>query len=485
MTNIAKSLAAKFQPAHRYSNFGHALRQLHVKGFRGVVDLELEIGFPITALTGLNGSGKTTLAQIASCAYKAPSTAVGYKRYYVKDFFPVSIVDPSPFAADASIRYRYETTDPSAPQDVTVSRTASEWSGYKRQPERFCYYVGFTLYIPKVERRDLSIYRSQGLVLRAKRPVSDDARRHVAAILNLPYNEVAFQSVGHGTKEAELGMLTKLGASYSENNMGFGEGRILYMIDLLESAPEQSLFILEEPETSLHEDAQRRLGDYLLDVVSRRRHQVLLSTHSAPLLQALPAPARTLLHRDASGVSSIGGLSVSQVRGLLSDGAAKSLTVCVEDEFAKTLLTEIIRRGDIALLKAIRIAALGSTDAVRSGVSYLNKSGNKAIGIRDGDIGESPMDGLYSLPGTRPPELEVFHNSSVRKAISQRYAFDCDSLLSSRTPENHHDLPGLIAAEASVSSDTIVSTACHAFAHSLQDTEVARIAGVIRTALPA
>ena len=46
--------------------------------------------------------------------------------------------------------------------------------------------------------------------------------------------------------------------------MGFGEGRVLYIVDKLESAPQQSLFVLEEPETSLHENAQYELAKYLL-----------------------------------------------------------------------------------------------------------------------------------------------------------------------------------------------------------------------------
>lgn len=76
--------------------------------------------------------------------------------------------------------------------------------------------------------------------------------------------------------------------------MGFGEGRTLYLVDLLENSPEQSLFVIEEPETSLHEHAQHELAKYLLDVCFRRHHQVILSTHSDQILSALPSASRLL-----------------------------------------------------------------------------------------------------------------------------------------------------------------------------------------------
>lgn len=150
MADIAKKLASKYQEKNRYSNFGPALRTIEIHGFRGIKEMRINLDHPITAISGLNGAGKSTLGQIAICAYKKPSTATEYKRQYIKDFFPVSPADPKPISDDAKVTYHFETDDQKKPQEVTVSRANSAWSGYKRQPERHCYYVGFTVYIPKV-----------------------------------------------------------------------------------------------------------------------------------------------------------------------------------------------------------------------------------------------------------------------------------------------------------------------------------------------
>ncbi|MDI6773220.1 MAG: AAA family ATPase, partial [bacterium] len=399
MTDPAMQIRAKFDPRTRYANFGAVIRQMRIMGFRGITDLTIGFDAPICALSGLNGSGKSTVGQLATCAYKKPSTAVKYKRYYVKDFFPVSVADPSPFNPDARIEYFYETNQPDMPQTVTVSRVTTEWSGYKRQPEKYCFYVGFTLYIPKVERRDLSIYRGSAVELRGQRPIPPEVRAMVARILNQTYDDLLFQGIGHRDKEIELGLAIRAGRQYSENNMGFGEGRVLYMVDLMETAPEQSLFVLEEPETSLHEDAQYRLAKYFMDVCNRRHHQLLVSTHSSVMLDALPSESRKLLWRDEAGVVEFSGISSTRARAILSGGHQRGLTICVEDDFSKLVLTEILRRAEPGLLKAVAIESLGGVDAVRNGIRLLEKLKHKALGVLDGDVQPDPSRGLYALPG--------------------------------------------------------------------------------------
>lgn len=461
----AVKLARQFDLANRYSNFGAVLRNIKVCGFRGITELTIDCNYPITAISGLNGAGKSTVGQVAICAYKKPSTAVDYSRYYVAEFFPYSIVDPTPFEPSASVTFTYETNQAAKPQEVTVSRVQSEWSGYKRQPERFCYYLGFTVYIPKVERRDLSIYKSQGLELRAVRLINEEVRNRVSRILGQPYDDIHFQGIGHGSREAELGIAKKFNSQYSENHMGFGEGRVLYIVTQMEAAAEQSLFVLEEPETSLHEEAQHRFARYLLDVCLRRHHQIVLSTHSSVILQALPSASRKLLVRDQSGVQVYDGISATHARAILSGGAQRALSVCVEDEFAKLVLAEIVRSQEASLLKAINIFPLGSKQAVLNGVRLLQQTGHKAIGVRDGDVGEDISKKMFSLPGTAPPEKEVFCSSAAQAELKSQYGVDVSQL--TQHVADHHDWESLISAATEEKAEVTNKFAVAAYVKSL------------------
>lgn len=455
MADLKHKISGKFLLKNRYKNFGPCIRKILVTGFRGINNLNLEIDYPITAISGLNGAGKSTLGQIASCAYKKPTTTKNYKRQYIKDFFPVSIADPAPFSDKAKAIYYYETDDPEKPQELTISRQKSEWSGYKRQPERHCYYIGFTVYIPKVERRDMSVYGGRDLKLTIKREIDRDIVIKMAKIIGHKYDDVNFQGVSHRSRKSELGIASRLGNSYSENNMGFGEGRVLYTVDKLETSPEQSLFILEEPETSLHENAQYEFAKYLIDVVNRRHHQIILSTHSSIILNALPSSARKLLIRTEQGVCIKDKISSNHIRSILSAGQQKALHVCVEDVFAKILLTEILRKKSRELVKSIAIHAIGDKDAVREAKNVLCEAGINAIAVRDADVGESQVEKLFSFPGTTPPEFEVFTRPIVIEAIKEKYDVDIVWLFQKDEITDHHQYCKVIAKEADCTEEVI------------------------------
>ncbi|MBK8177049.1 MAG: hypothetical protein IPK66_17860 [Rhodospirillales bacterium] len=118
MADVSEKLASKFVKARRYANFGACVNKVCVRGFRGI-KCDMEFEYPVTAITGLNGAGKSTIGQLLLCAHKNLSTAEDYKRFYVKDFFPVSVADPKPFEDNSSVEYRYQTNTPSEDQALT------------------------------------------------------------------------------------------------------------------------------------------------------------------------------------------------------------------------------------------------------------------------------------------------------------------------------------------------------------------------------
>jgi len=456
------------------------IQTVWIDGFRGLRDLMIEPAFPVTAFSGLNGSGKSTIGQIMTCAHRKPRDGADYRRFYVKDFFPTSVLDPAPFDPSARVMFTYVAPPGVTPQEVTVSRANTEWSGYKRQPERRCYYVGFTLYIPKVERRDLSIYRAATLELRELRDLDAEAAGWVSQILNQPYDGLQFQRVGHRAKESELAVAERLGSRYSENHMGFGEGRVFYMVSLMENAPSRSLFVLEEPETSLHEEAQFRLARYLLEVCNRKHHQIVLSTHSSTILNALPSESLFFLARDKDGVQAYPGMSASHARAILSGGFERALTVAVEDDFAAKTLEQLIRVTDASLLAVVRIAVFGSAETVASGVRLLRKAGHGAIAVRDADMPEQGADGIFKLPGSKAPELEVFESPVVKQLIFDDFALDVDTYLATNPIDDHHLLPAHLARAANTDESNLTWCSIRAYVDAVPREEREALVGKIR-----
>lgn len=481
MSDPRHELQRMFSQRQRYSNYGAAIAGVLIRGFRGIEELSITIESPITAISGLNGTGKSTIAQICTAAYRKPSTeSEKYRRHNIANYFPVSKADPKPFADDASIEYKYFTASPERLQELTVSRRRDkQWEGYKRQPERHCRYIGFTIYIPKVEQRDISIYRGQEISITNESELPEPARKAISRILNHPYENLSSATAAHAMRSAEIGFATKFGAKYSENNMGFGEGRVFYTVNSLETAPEQSLFVIEEPETSLHEHAQYELAKYLIDVCLRRKHQVILTTHSRAILNALPRQSRKLLYRDGAKVCVSNHTSTAEATGHLTLGHSRERTVLVEDIRAKVLLTEIIRATKPQLLRGIRITFVGNDDVVAAMTKRFREDGHSVVGVRDGDRGENARQFLFKLPGDSGPEEEVFGCASVHEHLRSKYGLEWNEWSALHNDIDHHDWPSAVATEISKTDEGLWEELCATYVASLDRSECARLVETI------
>lgn len=491
---IHKKLSNQWEPENRYSNFGPVLCKYTVKGFRGITDLTLDLEFPITALSGLNGTGKSTFCQLASCGYRKSENSD--KRFYVRDFFPVSPADPKPFADDASIIYIYQSPQSSQSsnfQTVTIKRANTQWSGYQRQPKKCVYYVGFTLYLPKIERKDLSIYRGETIQLGSQRNIADCANTWMGKILDRPYESVHIQSYSHENRQAELGMAKTRSGEYSENHMGCGEARVLHMINSFETAPEKSLFILEEPEISLHEDAQKKIVDYFLDVIKRRHHQIILSTHSSVILDSLPSEARKFLYRDENK-NSLKCLSISpaHARSILSGRSAPALIVCVEDSFARSLLTEILRKFQSDLLGHVDIVPIGGKNEIANAIKALNNFNERQIksiiGIRDGDTGEDKQNNLLSFKNLpdhdgKSPEEAIFSNSHVKEELANHFGLEVNSFFDLNSESDFHKIPKNLANQVKENPETVIHLANKYYCDNLNQLQCQYIIDAIESAM--
>lgn len=452
MNDPRRKLKIKFSKENRYQIFGATLNHLKISGFRGI-NTEVNFEFPVTALTGLNGAGKSTIGQLALCGYKGLSTS-SLKRFYVKDFFPVSPVDPKPITDNASAVYKYQTDNSNSDQELTVSRAVTEWGGYKRQPQKAAIYIGLAFYLPKVERKDLTIYSAKNIVLGDRINVEQGAS-FVSRILGGSYSDIYFQTVESASRTAELGMASRYGFNYSENNMGFGEGRVVHTIRLLETCPAQALIVLEEPETSLHEFAQYEFTKYLMDVSVRRGHQIIFSTHSSVMIDALPASGRKLLTRDEEGVKVTDRLSSNEVRLALSEGRAGHLIVCVEDLFAQSLIREMIRKYDVSLGMKLKVIPFGDAKSVYNANKILTDASVRSIAVRDADQGEAPADNVFKLPGSLPPEKDIFLDTNAKNHLRACYGFDLDQHLTAYPDTDHHSYSDIIAKATSSSREVI------------------------------
>jgi predicted ATPase len=80
-------------------------------------------------------------------------------------------------------------------------------------------------------------------------------------------------------------------ARYSEAFAGSGEMAVVRLVKEVLAAEEYSLILLDEPEVSLHPGAQHRLKIFLLEQIKRKKHQIVITSHSPSIVSNLPREA--------------------------------------------------------------------------------------------------------------------------------------------------------------------------------------------------
>lgn len=475
MPDIRHRLQAKWD-RDTFANFGNVIKSMHVQGLRSHTNTLIDFQNSVTAFCGFNGTGKSTLLQLAAVGFVSPDHGKGY---IIPSFIKDNRLDVKPFTEDARIEYQY-LQGKQTPQVLTISRGSSRWQGYQRRPARYVLIAGVSFYIPKIEQRDFIVRNMRNWTVAATIPAQHEVRTWISRILNYGYTNVDINTVNDGRSSGELVSLGRQSTIYSEAHMGYGEGRTSALIAQVETMPEKSLILVEEPEASLHPSAQYELGQYFVDVSFRRGHQIILTTHSEYILKALPSTSHVYLHRENDEIRPLYGLTSTEANSLLTAGHDKSMHLIVEDECAQAIVTEMIRKFDANFLMAVEISPVGKdggigVSQIKTAMQLLNRTGIVCAAVLDGDQTPKPSENMYVLPGTEPPEKELFKSERVREHFRSKYYIDMPDFLASLGGEDHHNWFKRLAHRICKDETAILYEAAEAYVGGLTESMIAEL----------
>ena len=113
----------------------------------------------------------------------------------------------------------------------------------------------------------------------------------------------------------------------------------------------------------------------------------------------------------------------------MTDGATKALSVLVEDECARAIVRELLRRVDPGFLRTVGIYAGGDAGSLANTARALRDTELSVAVVRDGDQPEAPENSVFKLPGDEAPEKELFNSAGVRAHMETRYGVRLDRFL--------------------------------------------------------
>jgi predicted ATPase len=470
---IRKLLAQKWETPY-FSQKLHNIKFNEV-GLRGVKNTNIEFNYPITAIAGANGIGKTTILQLIACLYHNSdkthnpyrfSNARNAKPYYTFGDFFIHFAGEEK-GEGSCIEYHYETGGKK--KNLKKSHTLvknKQWNAYNRRPKRTTDFYGVSRVIPANEFATFRNTFTSSAIAFQKGSLSAESTEMIKNILNKPLSSVDVNSSDKIVNFKLNSINLENGLSYSSFNMGAGEEVIISIISRMAELPEQSIVLIEELELGLHPKAQKLLMEKLFHIVLKKKLQLIFTTHSPFLFDAVPPQGRILLRKPSNKLEVIYEPSSSLAFSELTGETVKELTVYVEDKVAKLMLETLL---DSTTRKRIHIADVGSRENVvrMVGAHYRNQELGKAVGIPDGDLTEKLLIKYYNkyvlkegenfqdtfeenrkkmfmnLPGDNAPEKYMLEKLKENEAFA-RYVDDSDAFVSFIAHEislnDHHGL---------------------------------------------
>lgn len=414
--NAIQQLEVKWNdPSARNGLFGNILKTVNIKNIRAI-NTEIDLAFPVTVISGTNGSGKTTVLQICSTAY---SKNVGGKYYTLGYWIKAGLTGETPAIQEpAEIIFSFWDGSPALKFYHSDKRNRWEYPRRKKA-ERNVEFLKISDFVPRIEKRDKVNTTRSKIEIKNSEEIDSNIVQSISRVLNISYEEASEHSVGtsKNTWTEILPTVKRDNIIYSESHMGAGEQKVMRLIQDLEKLPKKSLILLEEPEITLHPDAQRGLAWYLMTLSYRQGHQIIVTTHSPEIFETFPKQARILLLRDNNGVQCLSKVPyLKAARELSSSVKTNKDIILVEDKVAQAFLTEILQRHNRSLLEQSSIVPIGNTKDVLRTVKSFREQNIRAVGVRDPDIGEDTATGLFSLPGDKAPESLLLDSENIARA---------------------------------------------------------------------
>ena len=270
------------------------------------------------------------------------------------------------------------------------------------------------------------IYRSR----KVKKPITltTDELNSIRFILGKDYTETKITE--HNIYDKRMGFAIRYktnNISYSEAYAGSGETAVVKLVHDLYSAEDYSLVLLDEPETSLHPLSQKKLINFILERVKKKKIQVVISTHSPDIIEGMPPEAIKILFENPN-TGKIGIIEdVYPENAFVHIGRTitDKKVILTEDKLAKMIIDAVLKKTGDSELFDVAYHPGGTSDMKQKEMTVYSKEENSNhFIVFDGDQQHNKID-ITTLS-----DREKNHRSlkiKIRELVGEDIKFSFDS----------------------------------------------------------
>lgn len=389
---------------------------------RGLGKFEMEFNYPISVIVGENGCGKSTILALVSCAFhnnnagfcpiSLLSDAKKQRIYYTySDFFAFTATE-SGFMRDIRIKSTFLTDKPKN-YDVRRKSPGGKWIDYDSRPKRAVSFLGINRILPPSESITHRHYSS----LFGTPSEINDLAQYMKKIFGKDYSTITMKKHHkYRLYECVRGPL-----SYTGFNMGAGENAVLQLLHEIISAGKGALIVVDEIELGLHIKAQHMLIQVIKELCFKYNSQIICSSHSATILNAIPPEGRIMIKSKADGFDILYGVSPEMAMSELSGLIHPELEIMVEDDVAKDYVNTILPH---TLRRRVEIVIMGSADGsiLQAIATHYREGNNNFIVVADGDKKTKKKKMIEKVVGFLG-DSKAIAPDEIRKQLDKRLAF--------------------------------------------------------------
>lgn len=263
------------------------------------------------------------------------------------------------------------------------------------------------------------------------------------------------------------------GEDYYSFNMGSGEICLLYYYFLLKNIKNDSILIIDEPETFISVDSQIKLIDLFIKFAVKKNIKFLISTHSPFIINSMDSDMILCQYIDEKSIKIINvddiKYSMTQYLGMKSLQFKKYLLL-VEDINAKIFLELILNKYFKDKIFSFEINICSGWSNIANALVYNDiKNSYHRIGVFDGDMSENTElknklkhDNFVFLPCNN---IELYFKDNI---INSKKEFDrfvkqfnidykhCELLKQKYMTDEIHDYYSNICRELNLKNDLVI-----------------------------
>lgn len=395
---------------HVYTNpYHNSLVSFRYSNIVGLGNGEIHFRGGISAICGGNGVGKSTVLDAIAGTLISPEYA---KNHIAHRRFPSTVLEAELIINGTRVTRRMTFSD-----DGQDSTGDIDCEITLLNPATLA--LSVISFLNKMENF------AEVLESLEPRVASDVELRELSYIVGKQYDsletyEVEDYSLGKDTTDRTSGAndvtmpfpyfrVTTGSVTYSSETMGFGELSLFILVWTLKRVSENSILLIEEPETYISPSSQKKLMNFMARMSDIRHIWIVLTTHSASIVEHIPLDKITLLSRSNVGVSVIDTPSQFQLDEVLDKSHSYSGVLLVEDHVAELFLRSLLSKmaADIYRRYEILIAESEGTLSRLKSCFPKGSSWLEIAVIYDGDQRDKQEAGNIPhgfLPSSLPPE---------------------------------------------------------------------------------